>query len=172
MARKAVLRLAQAKGHAFITTEIVDEVARQLMPGRQAAKRREVTWDPEVEAMIADLEDQSLAGYIRLRAEKRARRENADRVLAEHVLPFLDAPPPPALDWTAGALARMARVPQSMVERTKARIETIARSRGASSVDLEIVEAGLVEARKAMEEAMRQGGHPGTAGPAPPENDS
>ncbi|MHA1538579.1 MAG: universal stress protein [Alphaproteobacteria bacterium] len=172
MARKAVLRLAQAKGHTFITTEIVDEVANQLMPGRQAPERREVTWGPEAEALVAGLEDQSLAGNIRLRAEKRARRENSEKILAEHVQPFLDGPLPPTLattlDWTAEALARLARVPESMAERTKARIEAIARSGGASGVDLEAVEAGLVEARKAMEEAMRQGGHPGSAEPAPP----
>jgi len=160
MARKAVLRFAQEKGHTFITTEIVEEIANQLMPGRGGGSTKVVVWSPEAEQMLASLDDQSLAGSARLRAEKRAKREGAETVLPEHVRPFIGAESAPApIDWSAEALARVARVPESMQERTKARIEDVARARGVDSVNMEIVEAGLAEARKAMEDAMKSGGH-------------
>ena len=160
MARKAVLRFAQEKGHTFITTEIVEEIANTLMPGRAKADTKAVGWSAEAEQLVASLNDQSIEASIRLRAEKRAKRLGAEAVMPEHVRPFLgDESAPAPLDWSAEALARIARVPRSMLERTKARIEAVARARGIGAVDMEIVEAGLAEAREAMEEAMRSGGH-------------
>jgi hypothetical protein len=84
-------------------------------------------------------------------------------VLPEHVRPFLEREQArrtdTALPWAAAALARIARVPEPMQAATRERIEAVARERGAAEVTLEIVEAGLVAARKAMHEAMLKGGH-------------
>ena len=46
-----------------------------------------------------------------------------------------------------------------MREKTRTRIEEVARERGVTDITLEIVEAGLEKARKAMHEAMLAGGH-------------
>ncbi len=168
MARKAVVRFAQERGHTFITSDIVEEVAKRLMPGRGAAGGSvPLSWSDEATALIDGLDDPSAAANIRLRAEKRARRDGGDRVEAVHVRAFLDDPsaeaPAAPLDWAAAALARLARVPEPMRERTRARIEAAARSRGATEVTMEIVEAGLEEARRAMHRAMQEGGHTATA---------
>jgi proto-chlorophyllide reductase subunit len=86
------------------------------------------------------------------------------------------------LHWEAGALARLARVPEGfMREATRQRIESHARQQGAESVTLDLVEGGLAIARAAMakEVAVNDGGvasvkpAPGScpfsrrAGPAP-----
>jgi hypothetical protein len=71
----------------------------------------------------------------------------------------MDLSAAPALAWAAAALARLSRVPEVMRETTRERIQAVARERGAAEVDLEIVEAGLAEAREAMHQAMLEGGH-------------
>jgi len=167
MARKAVLRQAQESGHTFITVDIVREVAQRLMPARCKAHSikydqeadREIVWNGEATALIESISDRSLAATVRLRAEKLVRREGSDTVSAAHVRRFLNDSAAPSLNWTAEALARLARVPAPMQDRTRARIEAVAREQGKSDVSLDVVELGMDEARKAMHAAMLEGGH-------------
>lgn len=161
MARKAVLRHAHEQGHTFITSDIVKEVANRLMPGRSAdvGPVAPVTWSAEALAVADTIENPALAANIRLRAEKFAKREGVTEVEATHVRKFLGDDTVPALEWSAAALARLTRVPEAMREPTRARIEALARDRSATEVTLDIVEAGLIEARKAMHGAMKTGGH-------------
>ncbi len=163
MARQAVIRFAHAQGNTYITSDLVEQVASKMMPGRgeaaEAAASPETVWSDAAEAEIAKLEDPSQVAGIRLRAEKRARREGAKEVGAEHVRAFVEAPTEATLPWAAAALARLTRVPEAMRDRTRARIEDVARQQGAAEVTLQIVELGLEEARKAMHEAMVKGGH-------------
>ena len=171
MARKAVIRHAQEHGHTFITRDIVDVVSQQLMPKGCPAHRAKETgeealkWAPEAMTLVDATGDNDIAAGIMLRAEKKARREGASEIGVEHVQAFLDktAAKTDEFTWAAASLARISRVPDGMREKTKARIEEVARARGASDITLEIVEAGLEEARKAMHQAMLDGGHTKTA---------
>jgi len=168
MARKAILRHAHELGHTFITKSIVETVADQIMPGRGGkqveVELKEVSWSPEAEAMIGTISVNSMAESIRLRAEKAARRSGADVVTASHVGQFMDAPEPDAkssqIQWSAAALARIARIPEMMRDKTKQRIEAVAAEKGVAEIDMETVEEGLEVARAAMAEAMNKGGHP------------
>ncbi|MDP6926409.1 MAG: universal stress protein, partial [Rhodospirillales bacterium] len=76
MARKAVIRYAQEKGHTFITRDIVEVVANDMMPGGKSQKQLEeaqqVTWSADADAMIEQHVEPAMAKNIRLRAEKRA----------------------------------------------------------------------------------------------------
>ena len=54
-----------------------------------------------------------------------------------------------------------------MRDTSKERIEGHARRQGIAEITLEVAEQGLAEARKAMEEAMRQGKAPGAPSPRP-----
>jgi hypothetical protein len=176
MARTAVLRMAQERGHTYITSSLVREIAAKMMPGGDklgaaddgadgtaegALLRRAISWDEAAVARVDAIDDAAAARNVRLRAEKAAKRQGSDRVTAAHVGKFLDGETAggEALDWSAAALARLARVPEMMREVTRRRIEAVARQRGASEIDLEVVEAGLVAAREAMAEAMAKGGH-------------
>jgi hypothetical protein len=163
IAKKAVIRYAHERGHTFITADFVDEVAAEIMPpcsaGRQAAERNPIEWSDEAQALIDALDGDS-AIHAKFRAEKRARRVGADRVLPEHVTQFLDdAVAKPALTWTAEALARMSRTPKEVLHLTKARIEALALDRKLSEITLEIAEEGIKEARDAMCTHMQSGGH-------------
>ena len=163
MARQAVIRFAHARGNTYITSDLVEQVAAKMMPGRgqaeAAAASPETVWSAAAEAELAKLDDANQAAGVRLRAEKRARREGAAEVGAEHVRAFVEAPAAATLPWAAAALARLTRVPEAMRDRTRARIEEVAREQGATEVTLAICELGLEEARKAMHEAMVKGGH-------------
>ncbi|MGB5080218.1 MAG: hypothetical protein WBO23_05690, partial [Burkholderiales bacterium] len=153
-------------------------------------------WSEAALARLDEIGDASLRENLRLRAEKKARGERATVVAPAHVVGFLaDAAAPRAaapegppasgqgkLYWEAGALARLARVPEGfMRDTTRQRIENLARQQGADCVTLDRVEAGLAIARAAMaeERAVNDGGaasvksakgkcpFSGRAGPAP-----
>jgi hypothetical protein len=60
-------------------------------------------------------------------------------------------------DWTADALPRILRVPHGfMRDRTQRRIEELAAERGASSIDLALVEDGIEHGRQMMAEMLGQ----------------
>ena len=108
MARMAILRYAQERGHTVITERIVEEATAALMPGRAEKAmaelvaaydagelgRNEVSMAPEwSEAAVARLReigDPSLRDNVRLRAEKKARSERATAVAPAHVAAILD----------------------------------------------------------------------------------
>jgi nucleotide-binding universal stress UspA family protein len=60
------------------------------------------------------------------------------------------------LDWAPDAIARILRVPAGfMRSRTQARIEDLARERSRSPIDLTLVEEGIEQGRKLMEEMIQ-----------------
>ena len=124
MARMAILRYAQERGHTVITERIVDEATATLMPGRAeqamaeivaAHDRREsepadefpqTAWSGAARTRLNAIEDPGLRDNIRLRAEKKARGERAAEVSLLHVEGFLDIPsrlPEPPADPAGSA---------------------------------------------------------------------
>ena len=185
MARMAILRYAQERGHTVITSSIVDEATAELMPGHARRAMEEIVeaadqgvigrspdpappWSDEARSLLDPLTDASLRGNLERRAEKAARRDGADRVEPAHVRPFLPTPPQAAaaqevpqaegaLAWTDEARQRIERVPQGfMRDASRERVLEEARSGGHAQVTLEVVEAGLARAREAMAESMRR----------------
>jgi len=202
MARMAILRYAQERGHTVVTERIVEEATAALMPGRAEQAMAEIVaahdagelgrgaglaalaWSEAVLARLNEISDPSLRDNLRLRAEKKARGERAAQVALEHLIAFLEdaaAPggaaepePLPAsgqveLHWEAGALARLARVPEGfMREASRQRIESHTRQQGAATVTLELAEAGLAIARAAMAEKAAADGAGVAAEKSPP----
>ena len=176
MARMAILRFAQEQGHTVITESIVEEATAQLMPGhaeqamgeiveaydkgelkRKPGNNEAMRWSEEATARLRTIDDLSLRGNLSMRAEKKARAEKSKTVEAEHIAAFLDDDSPAELHWQAAALARLARVPEGFMRgKSKERIEEYAVSEGIGEISLAVAEAGLAEARKAMESAMTE----------------
>ncbi|HXZ24873.1 MAG TPA: universal stress protein UspA, partial [Nitrospiria bacterium] len=116
------------------------------------------------------------SGYVRRRAkakiEKSARKlgvRTITRELAGQVIDeYLEVPGMAsngerqgqhACEWTADAQARLERVPPGfMRDCTKAMIEKHARSIKASTITLDVANAGIDQARTTMEEAMKNPG--------------
>ena len=195
MARMAILRYAQERGHTVITERIVEEATAALMPARAEQAMAEIVaahdagelgrgevaaamaWSEAAQAQLNEIGDASLRDNVRLRSEKKARSERASAVAPEHVAAFLDnaAAPrateperdsafgPGSIHWDAGALARLARVPEGfMREASRQRIESHAWQQGANTVTLDLAERGLAIARAVMAEevAADDGGDP------------
>jgi len=153
MARRMVIRHAHKIGHTYITSDIVEEIMMKAMPGFGGAglnDRGDLEWSAAAEKLIATVADEAVADNIRLRAVKRARRDNADQVGAKHVRPFLDLIDAEGPLWSAAALARVQRVPEMVRETVKADVEDLARERDVSEITLELAEEAITEIRKAM----------------------
>ncbi len=169
IARKAILRLAMERGHTFVTSDLVEEASKMFMPGRTEAAetpdRKNITWSDEAIRLVAAGEDKPGVGGVRLRAEKRARRQGSETVETCHVIPFLDnvSGSRPVSDgpmpWAAASLARLSKIPEAFRDIVRKKIENLARERGSSEVTNEIAEEGFVEARENMCTAMLKGGH-------------
>ncbi len=170
MARMAILRYAQERGHTVITERIVEDATAQLMPGHAEEAMQEIVeahdagelkpapmrWSDEASNLLRTIDDLSLRGNLSMRAEKKARAEESEVVEATHIQHFLQEEdvPEQELHWQAAALARLMRVPQGfMREKSKQRIETFASENNHSEITLEIAEAGLAAARKAMQDS-------------------
>ena len=193
MARMAILRYAQEKGHTVITERIVEEATAELMPSHakgamerivrqaeadQRGKPLKLRWSDEAEALVSALNDHSLRAQLRLRAEKAARMARTDLVEAAHVAPFLPPPagkavaknPPPETDaepeWTPEAEARLQRVPEGFMRNaTRKSILAFARDQGVRSISLEVAEGGIDRARRHMAAKMaREEGTPQASG--------
>ena len=177
MARAAILRYAQEKGHTVITESIVEEATKQLMPGHAEQAMQEIVdaheagelkrsvtpkamqWNEDARAKLQSIESDSLRSNLAMRAEKKARSEDSYIVSIAHINAFLDDAPdqtPAALHWQAAALARLSRVPEGfMRDSSKQRIESYAREQGEQQVSLDTVEAGLAQSRQSMEGMMQ-----------------
>jgi nucleotide-binding universal stress UspA family protein len=161
MVRLAILRMAQESGHTVITSALIDEATARFCPEKGGVMNVDETlsWSREAARLRERIGDPSVSTSVRLRAEKRARRAKSKEVLAEHVRPFLEDEAGPAPVWGAAALARLSRVPDMVRNPVRRRIEAHAREAGATEITVEIVETGIAESRRAMEGAMRDGGH-------------
>lgn len=192
MARMAILRYAQQRGHTVITGRIVEEATRQLMPGRAEQMMGEIVdahdagklkraeeeidlrlpWSDDARALLATVENKSVRNNVHGRAEKKARVDGAEIVQVEHLTMFLaeqgagQGSSDAELHWQAEALARLVRVPEGfMRDASRKRIEDYARAHGLSEISLETAEAGLDDAREAMS-AMMGGGAAESVEPA------
>ena len=169
MARMAILRYAQERGHTVVTARLVEEATASLMPARAAQAMAEIVaahdagelhraevrdapeWSGAARERLEAVGDASLRENLRLRSEKRARSLRAAQVAPEHVDDVSRAAG--SLHWEAAALARLSRVPEGfMREAARERIESEARRSAAAVVTLELAEAGLAVAREAMAE--------------------
>lgn len=158
MVKLAIHRFAQESGHTVITCDLIDEATRRLCPhnGGDGAAFAAPDWSPEATALANAGGDAAIAAAIRLRAEKRARREGASCVLPDHVRPFRGHDPAVTARWTAAALARLARVPEMVRERIRLRVEAEAQE---AEITAEAVERAISAARHAMTQMMESGGH-------------
>ncbi len=206
MAKIAILRYAQERGHTVITEGIVEEATAQLMPNHAEQAMGEIVqaydegrlkrkpgtdeamrWSDHATRLLLTVKDLSLRGNLSMRAEKKARSAGANTVEAEHIQAFLTrdvetasfnpgtlsaglpvvgyrepevtpttASPSQEPRWQAAALARLMRVPEGfMRDSSRQRIEAYAHAQGLETITLDIAEAGLAEARKAMEATMK-----------------
>jgi nucleotide-binding universal stress UspA family protein len=187
MARMAILRYAQERGHTVITERIVEEATARLMPGHAEAAMAEIVaadaagelgrrrrddelgWSAEAQALLQSIGDPTLRGNLAMRAEKKARVAGAIVVEREHLESFVRVVDEgnereAALHWQASALARLMRVPEGfMRDASRQRIEYYARDRGFDQVSLEVAERGLAAARVTMQEALQKGEATGDA---------
>ncbi len=179
MARMAILRYAQDRGHTVITERIVEEATAALMPNHahktmeavvRRAEESAPTWSRDAEEMVAALSDESLRANVRRRSEKSARREKSEVVTPAHVTPFLNREEAPEPVWSPEAEARLQRVPEGfMRDATRKSILAHAREEGAERITLAVAEAGIDRARRHMAAKMARGdGHPGGPPPSRP----
>lgn len=182
MAKMAILRYAQDRGHTVITESIVEEATAQLMPGyaekamgelvdaydngdlkKKPAGLEVIRWSDTATKALLSVTDLSLRGNLSMRAEKKARAAGSLVVEVEHILAFIEAQSQsetkeeskPILEWQASALARLMRVPQGfMRDKSKQRIEDYAIVEGLSSITMQVAEAGLADARNQMSAEM------------------
>ena len=109
MARMAILRYAQERGHTVVTERIVEQATATLMPARAEQAMAEIVaahdageldgnnvaatmnWSDAARARLDEIDDLSLRDNIRLRAEKKARSERATVVSQAHIVAFLDS---------------------------------------------------------------------------------
>lgn len=115
MARMAILRYAQERGHTVITEKIVEEATAQLCPGHAKQTMAEIVaahdaggfgprssthpneerglesieWSKQAESLLLSVEDLSVRNNLRMRAEKKARTDGVSTVAAKHVEEFL-----------------------------------------------------------------------------------
>ncbi len=110
MARLAILRYAQEKGHTVITEKIVEEATAQLMPGHAEQAMAQIVaaheagelkrpsadghlrWSNQARSLLLSVEDLSLRGNLSMRAEKKARQDGSEVVDERHIANFLQAP--------------------------------------------------------------------------------
>lgn len=161
MVRMVILRYAQDQGHTVITSALVDQATARFCPGHGKANAGGggLPWTDDAKALVESRSDASAAADIRLRAEKRARRDGAAEVTIDHVQPFLGTQADVLPTWNAAALARLGRLPEMARDAVRARAEAHVRDAGAAEVTIETVEAALADSRKVMEQFMHAGGH-------------
>jgi len=185
MARMAILRHAQERGHTVITEKIVEEATATLCPSHARQAMAEIVaahdacesntgqeqtkgfekpdWSPDAEALVNQSKDLSVRNNLRKRAEKKARADNSRQVNRQHIEAFLPSTldTAPAAHWDTAALARLMRVPEGfMRDSSRQHIEDYARQQAITEITLEVAEAGLQQSRQAMEAAMKNGNPP------------
>lgn len=113
MAKIAILRYAQERGHTVITERIVEKATAQLCPGhakqamadivtahdageleKRLMEERVMRWSDEATALLLTIDDLSLRNNLSMRSEKKARTERAKIVETRHIEAFLDSSDP------------------------------------------------------------------------------
>ena len=180
MARMAILRYAQEKGHTVITERLVEEASAELMPAHATRNMEQIVrhmdahkekkpfklvWHPAATAMLKGLADHSMRANVRLRAEKAARQTKSQQVLPTHVAPFMEQEQSNVTKtqeaivqqdqdepvWTAEARARLQRVPEGFMRNaTHKSVLAFAKQNGQQKITLEVAEKGISRARKHM----------------------
>ena len=107
MARMAILRYAQERGHTVITARLADEATMRMCPHaarvmqnvgathdagrRDRAPEHEAApaWSADAAELVASVSDESIRRNLTLRAEKKARQQGERLVGAEHVRAFM-----------------------------------------------------------------------------------
>ncbi len=171
IARTAVIRQAQSKGHTFITSRFVDEVMQAMMPGAGAGEANQaqqildrLDWSPEARELVNSIADAAVRESVGLRAEKSARRDASEMVLPSHVQPFLSGTEAThdsaaaKIEWRAASRARLQRVPEAFREQVRISVENFALERGATVIDGEIADAAFIAARENMCPVDHSGG--------------
>ena len=180
---EAIVEEATARlmpGHAEQAMEEIVQAYDRGELKRKPDAATAIRWSDEATALLLGVKDLSLRGNLSMRAEKRARVAGASLVEAEYVEQELGTrdegrgdvkeaaasqsdpsnlvPSTSNLYWQAAALARLMRVPEGfMRDSSKQRIEAYARANGHEEISLATAEAGLAEARNAMQSAMQGG---------------
>ena len=141
MVRMVILRHAQAQGHTVITSTVIDQATARFCPShRKGGDLAEgLPWTNEATSLVQALADLGTSADVRLRAEKRARREGAVQVTVDHVRPFLAPQQDTPLSWNAAALARLIGVPEIAREAVRARVEARVRDARETQVTTETV---------------------------------
>jgi nucleotide-binding universal stress UspA family protein len=174
MARGAILRYAQERGHTVITESIVEQATKQLMPGhaeqaieeivtaydagelKRSVTPKPMSWSEPAREHLNTIDDESLRNNLAMRAEKKARGAGLYMVEIEHIFAFTDAPAT-EFHWRAAALARLSRVPEGFMRDTsRQRIEDYARQNSLNEITLDTAEAGLAQSRDAMQQIMQE----------------
>jgi len=112
MARMAILRYAQERGHTVITVNIVEEATAQLMPSHTEKAMEEIVsaydaselkrnkntvaeigiamqWSDSASTLLDSIETATVRQNLRIRAEKKARTEGATQVMKQHIQHFI-----------------------------------------------------------------------------------
>jgi nucleotide-binding universal stress UspA family protein len=184
MARMAILRYAQEKGHTVITESIVEAATAELMPGHaesaieeivNAADRGELkksvttqvmVWTDAADSILQGIGDESLRLNLKGRAEKKARADKTWQVEAAHINAFIKAgnaqlEEVQELHWQADAIARLMRAPQGFMRAAaKNNIEQYARDNEITEISFEVAEKGLEISRQAMQQQVANGERP------------
>lgn len=124
-------------------------------------------WTEEAKKSLWILKDAYLRRRAKARIEKTARVQKIGTITRDFVLPIIretagilskledGGPGNGHLTWTDEAAARLAKVPSGfMRDMTRDRIEQIAREKGATAIDLALVEEGIEQGKKMMTEMI------------------
>lgn len=160
VARLAVLRYAQERGHTMITERIVEAATATLCPHRartpaanmsadappSSSQSDGVRWSRSALDALNAVSDLSVRDHLRLRAEKKARRLRSRVVRLSHLQGGNVCDNERQLQWEAAALARLMRVPAGPLrELVRQRVELFALRRHAAQITLDLVEAKYAE---------------------------
>jgi len=185
MVRMAILRFAQERGHTVVTESIVDEATAQLCPanareamaeivaahdageiGNGSDAMKDMVWADTAFELLQSVPEPSVRETIQRRAEKKARRDQRERVEDEHISGFLpkqqsvpaggcplgfgSQTEPTAEDehltWDSAAKQRLNRVPDGfMRSMTEQRVEAFARRQGEAVITSQLLDEKYAE---------------------------
>ncbi|MFQ5582289.1 MAG: universal stress protein [Mariprofundaceae bacterium] len=166
MEAMGLLTQAAAKRKKKKAEKAAEDAAAKQQGAEQTFDERAIFWGQEATEVLETIADESTRGYIKLRAEKLALTEKRKTITVDFVRRVMgDDEPEEAASvadtqpgWSEEATQRIERVPAGfMRDASKSRVEEYAKREGCDEITLEVCEAGLAEARKAMMAAMQSG---------------